>query len=158
MAIFSSAKESPMTIVRRLLNRRIGPGPIDSVLTKWGLCGGGLVVFGVVAKGLPGVARNRAEIVLGVEAALVLLLVMVLLGVLGSRFHDAASRGDIKTRSGAYLSYPAGLVILILGGWQTSLLGVGAVGIIIGFLLLSAACMAILCLGVFADLARSSRL
>ena len=147
-----------MTVVRRLLNRRIGPGPIDSVLTKWGLCGGGLVVFGVVAKGLPGVARNRAEVVLGVEAALVLLLVMVLLGVLGGRFQDAASRGDIKTRSGAYLSYPAGLVILILGGWQTSLLGVGAVGIIIGSLLLSAACMAILCLGVLADLARSSRL
>ena len=147
-----------MTVVRRLLNRRIVPGPIDSVLTKWGLCGGGLVVFGVVAKGLPGVARDRAEVVLGVEAALVLLLVMVLLGVLGSRFHDAASRGDIKTRSGAYLSYPAGLVLLILGGWQTSLLGVGAVGIIIGSLLLSAACMAILCLGVLADLARSSRL
>jgi hypothetical protein len=147
-----------MSIVRRLLNRRIGPGPIDSLLTKWGLCGGGLVVFGVVAMGLPGAARNRAEVVLGVESALVLLLVMVLLGVLGSRYHDAASRGEIKTRSGAYLSYPAALVILILGGWQTSLPGVSAVGIITASLLLSAACMAILCLGVVADLARSSRL
>lgn len=145
-----------MTVVRQFLNRRISPGPIDSVLTRWGICGGGLVVFGVVAKGLPGIARNRAEVVLGVEAALVLLLLMVLLGVLGGRFHDAASRGDLKTRSGAYLSYPASLVILILGGWQTSVLGVSGGGMILGFLLLSAACLAIFCLGVLADLVRST--
>src|SRR4051794_5678112 len=101
MVVVSSLWRSRMTAVRHLLNRRIGPGPIDSVLTRWGLCGGGFVILGVVAKGLPGVARNRAEVVLGVEAAIVLCLVMVLLGVLGGRFHDAASRGDIKTRSGA---------------------------------------------------------
>jgi hypothetical protein len=88
-----------MLAVPQCLNRRIGPGPIDSVLTKWGLIGGGLVVFGVVAKRLPDVARNRAEVVFGVEAAFVLLLVMVLFGVLGGRWHDAASRGDLKTRS-----------------------------------------------------------
>ena len=146
-----------MTVVRQFLNRRIGPGPIDSVLTRWGLCGGGLVIFGVAAKTLPGVARNRAEVLFGVEAALVLLLVMVLLGVLGGRFHDASSSGDLKTRTGAYLSYPASLVILILGGWQTSVVGVSGGGIILGYLLLSAACMATLCLGVFADLVRSSR-
>ena len=146
-----------MTAVRQFLNRRIGPGPIDSVLTRWGLCGGGLVVFGVAAKTLPGVARNRAEVVFGVEAALVLFLVMALLGVLGGRFHDAASRGDLKTRSGAYLSYPASLIILTLGGWQTSVLGVGEGGIILGSLLVSAACTATLCLGVVADLVRSSR-
>jgi hypothetical protein len=147
-----------MAVVRQFLNRRIGPGSIDSVLTRWGLCGGGLVVFGVAAKTLPDLARSRAEVVLGVEAALVLLLVMVLLGVLGSRFHDAASRGDLRTRSGAYLSYPASLVILILGGWQTSVLGVSEAGIILGLLHLSAACMATLCLGVLADLVRSSRM
>jgi hypothetical protein len=146
-----------MRVVRQFLNCPIGPGPIDSVLTRWGLCGGGLVVFGVAAKTLPGVARNRAEVIFGIEAAVVLLLVMVLLGVLGGRFHDAASRGDLKTRSGAYLSYPASLVILILGGWQTSVLGVSEGGIILGSLLLTAACMATLCLGVLADLVRSSR-
>jgi hypothetical protein len=146
-----------MTVVRKFSQRRIGRGHIDSVLTRWGLCGGGLVVFGLAAKTLQGVARNRVEVVFGVEAALVLLLVMVLLGVLGGRFHDAASRGDVHTRSGAYLSYPASLVILILGGWQISALGVGEAGMILGILLLSASCMAILCLGVLADLVRSPR-
>jgi hypothetical protein len=145
-----------MTVIRQFLNRRISPGPIDSVLTRWGLCGGGLVVFGVAAKTLPGVARNRAEVVLGVEAARVVLVVMVLLGVLGGRFHDAAARGGIKTRSGAYLSYPASLVVLILGGWQTSVPGVSGGEMILGFLLLPAACLAILCLGVLADLVRST--
>jgi hypothetical protein len=90
MVVFSSPRASPMTVVRQFLNRRIGPGPVDSVLTKWGRCGGGFLVFGGAAKTLPGVGRNRAELVFGVGAALVLLLVMVLLGAVGSQFHDAA--------------------------------------------------------------------
>jgi hypothetical protein len=105
---------------------------------------------------LRGVARSRAELVIGIEAAFVLYLVMVLLGVLGGRFHDAAARGDLGTRSGAYLSHPAGLAVLALGGWQTSMLGVGEAGMVLGSLLLAAACMAILCLGVLADLVRSA--
>jgi hypothetical protein len=146
-----------MTVVRHFLSRRIGPGPIDSVLTRWGLCGGGFVILGVVARGLPGVARNRAEVVFEVEAALVLCLVMVLLGVLGGRFHDAASRGDLKSRAGAYLSYPTSLIVLALGGWQTAVLGAGGGDILLGSLLVSAACMATLCLGVVADLVRPPR-
>ena len=147
-----------MTVIREFMYRRIGKSPIDSVLTRWCLCGGSLLAFSLAVQNLWGVARNQAEAVFGVEAALVLSLVMVLLGVLGGRFHDAASRGVLATKRGAYLSYPASLAVLLLGGWQTWVLGVGQAGMILGFLLLGAACMAILCLGVLADLVQSSRL
>ena len=48
------------------------------------------------------------------------------------------------------------LMILALGGWQTAVQGVSGADILLGSLLVSAACMAALCLGVVADLGRSS--
>ena len=89
---------------------------------------------------------------LGIGAAVVIFLVTVIFGVLARRVHEAASKGELRTRRWEYLSHTICLAMLVVGLWQLPNLGVGEVGMLLAMLLLVAACLATASLGILATL------
>ena len=106
---------------------------------------------------LPKVANSRSELVLGIGAALVTFLVTAIFGVLARQVHEAASRGELRTRRWEYLSHAICLAMLVVGLWQLPNLGVGEAGMLLALLLLLAACLATASLGILATLVWARR-
>src|SRR4051794_197473 len=107
----------------KLLCRRSGGRHFHGLFSQWGAIGSGFVLFVLTAVSLPKETHSRAEVVIGIGAALVTFLVTAIFGVLARQVHEAASRGELRTRRWEYLSYPACLALLVVGTWQLSNLG-----------------------------------
>jgi Na+/H+ antiporter NhaD/arsenite permease-like protein len=136
----------------RLIRTPSARSHFDGLFSQWGAISSGLVVLVLAAGTFRKTANSRAEVVLGIEAALVTFLVTAIFGVLARQLHEAASRAELRTRHWEYLSYPAGLALLVVGLWQLSNLGVGEAGMLLALLLLLAACLATISLGILSSL------
>ena len=141
-----------MTNFAKLLRSQSDRSRFDGLFSQWGAIGSGLVFLVLALASLPKVATSRAEVVLGIGAALVVFLVAAIFGVLARRVHKAASRGVLRTRRWEYLSHTLCLAMLVVGLWQLPSLGVGEAGMLLALLLLVAACFATASLGILATL------
>ena len=141
-----------MTNFAKLIRRQSGRGHFDGLFSQWGALGSGFVFFVITVATLPKVANSRADLVLGIGASLVMFLVTVIFGVLARQVHEAASRGELRTRRWEYLSHTLCLAMLVLGIWQLPNLGFGEAGMLLALLLLVAACLATASLGILATL------
>jgi len=146
-----------MTNFAKILRRQSAGGHFDGLFSQWGGLGSGFVLFVHTVATLPKVASSRAELVLGIGAALVTFLVTAIFGVLARQVHEAALRGELRTRFWEYLSYPPCLALLVLGVWQLPNLGVGEAGMLLALLLLLAACLATVSLGILATLVSATK-
>jgi hypothetical protein len=124
----------------------------DGLFSQWGALGIGFVFFALTVATLPKMANSRAELVHGIGAALVTFLVAVIFVVLARQVHEAASKGELRTRRWEYLSHTNCLAMLVLGLWQLPNLGVGEAGMLLALLLLLTACLATASLGILATL------
>ncbi len=141
-----------MTHFAKLIRSPSDRSHFEGLFSQWGAIGSGLGVLVLATGAFRRVAHSRADMVLGIGAALVTFLVTAILGVLGRQVHEAASRGELRTRRWEYLSYPACLALLVVGTWQLSDLGVGQAGMLLALLLLLAACLATISLGILSTL------
>ena len=139
-----------MTNFAKLVRSQSDRSRFDGLFSQWGAIGSGLVFLVLALATLPKVATSRAEVVRGIGAALVIFLVAAIFGVLARRVHEAASRGELRTRRWEYLSHTICLAMLVVGLWQLSNLGVGEAGMLLALLL--AACLATASLGILATL------
>ena len=141
-----------MTNFAKLFRSQSDRSHFDGLFSQWGAIGSGLVFLVFTLATLPKVANSRAEVVLGIGAALVIFLVAAIFGVLARQVHEAASRGELRTRRWEYLSHTICLAMLVVGLWQLPNLGVGEAGMLLALLLLLAACLATASLGILATL------
>lgn len=141
----------------KLLGRRSEGSHFDGLFSQWGAIGSGLVVLVLATGTVRRVANSRAELVLGIGAALVTFLVTAIFGVLARQVHEAASRGELRTRRWEYLSYPAAIPLLVVGTWQLPGLGVTEAGMLLAVLLLLAACLATISLGILITLVSNKK-
>ena len=141
-----------MTGFAKLLRSQSDRSRFDGLFSQWGAIGSGLVVLVLATGTFPRTARSRADVVLGIGAALVTFLVTAIFGVLARQVHEAASRGELRTRRWEYLSHTICLAMLVLGIWQLPNLGFGEAGMLLALLLLVAACLATASLGILATL------
>ena len=139
-----------MTGFAKLLRSQSDRSRFDGLFSQWGAIGSGLVFLVLAVANLPKVAISRSELVLGIGTSLVMFLVTVIFGVLARRVHEAASRGELRTRLWEYLSHTICLAMLVVGLWQLPNLGVGEAGMLLA--LLVAACLATASLGILATL------
>ena len=146
-----------MGILARLISGQSARSHFDGLFSQFGAIGSGFVLFIVTVATLPKVARNRAEVVLGIGAALVTFLVAAIFVVLARQVHEAASRGELLKRHWEYLSHTICLAMFVLGLWQCPNLGVGEPVMLLALLLLLAACLATASLGILATLASSKK-
>ena len=146
-----------MADLTKLIRSPRARGHFDGLLSQCGAIGSGLVLFVLATASLSKVANSRAELVLGIGAALVTFLVAVIFGVLARQVHKAAMRGELRTRSWEYLSISTCLAMLVLGLWQLPNLGVGEAGMFLALLLLLAACLATASLDILTTLVSSEK-
>jgi hypothetical protein len=141
-----------MTSFAKLLRRQSAGSHFDGLFSQWGAIGSGFVLLVLAVANLSKVASSRAELVLGIGAALVTFLVTAIFGLLASQVHEAALRGELHTRLWEYLSFPPSLAMIVLGLWQLPSLRVGEAGMLLALLLLLAACLATASLGILGTL------
>ena len=141
------------------LRRRIGGSEFEVQVGRW--CGFviGLALLYLMAAVWPHVARDRAELILSLLGASTMSPLMMLGLTLSIRVHRASSEGQLRERSGEYLSYAACFVLVIVAGRMLPTLGFVSVGELrVGLMLLISTCTAILSIGMLTSLARASHL
>ena len=95
---FDNHYRPAMNGISRLLHARIGSEPIDAWLSQWG-CTFGALTSPLLAAAALRDHSTRQEFVLGVAAAAVAGLLLLLLGRLARQVHLAAAAGRVRWRS-----------------------------------------------------------
>lgn len=140
----------------RILHYSLTSAPMDLWLLRlagWSVGVGVLVLVGVT---LPRHATNPTELAVGLGLAVLNCLIALTWSTLSIRVNSAAMAGRLpwRSRMAEWCSYPAGLAVLILGFWFTSLLPLTRAGFVSAFLLLLATTLATLCTGLLFTLLR----
>jgi len=136
---------------------RLGQDPPDAWLSFWGCITGAVAVPGFAVVAVRQHATSGYELFLGVSAAVVAGVLLVLLGALGRQVHLAAAGGEApwRSRRRELLSHVLGLAVLVFSGRALLATSPGVVGMVTGGLLILSTYTAVLCLGCWSTLSRS---
>lgn len=137
----------------------VGKDPPDAWMSFYGCITGAVAVPGFAGVAVRQHATSGYDLFLGVSAAVVSGVLLVLLGALGRQVHLAAVGGEAPWRSRRWelLSHVLGLAVLVFSGWALLATSPGVVGMVTGGLLVLSAYTALLCLGCWSTLSRSQR-
>jgi len=146
-------------MIGRTLRLRLGKDQMDAWLSLWGCVVGAVAVSCIAVALVSKHAANRLDLFLGTAAALVAGLLLVLLGVLSRQVHRTVSEGGApwRVRRRELLGHAIGLGVIGLGGRELATSSPGMTGAVTGSLLILSAYAAVLCLGCWSTLTRSSR-